>query len=185
MGKMMRSTPPPHGSHGGHPHSNMAPRHQSVGGGSGSYHGGNNYDGGEGRVHNPHQGPGVHHGGGYHQGPQHQPFQGPSQGRGSSAGPYYSRSQGPPGGYNSNKTTSAQQSESRLANGEERKVNRDSYDTKNSHGPPHSHGPMGSLPQREHGPKDQRKNYAGNARSRIFTLRGHNALVRNFHTIYI
>ena len=170
MGKMMRSTPPPHGSHGGHPHSNMAPRHQSVGGGSGSYHG-NNYEG-EGRGHNPHKGPGVHHGG-YHQG-SHQPFQGPSQGRGSSAGPYYNRTQGqgPPGGYNSNKTTSAQQSDSRLANGEERKVNRDSYDTKNSHGPSHSHGPLGSLQQRDHGgPKDQRKNYAGNSKNQFLNLR--------------
>ena len=162
MGKMMRSTPPPHGSHGGH--SNLPPRHQSVaGGGGGSYHG-NMYES-DGRPvhtsqsHSNNSGP-VHHGGSYHQGgPQHQPFQGSSQGRGS--GPYFGRSQGPPGGYNNNKT-SAQQSDSRLANGDERKVNRDSaYDPKNSHGPSsHSHAPMSSLPQRDHGPKEQRKSYA-------------------------
>lgn len=168
MNKMMRSTPPPHGSHGGH--SNLPPRHQSVagggGGGGGSYHGGNNYDG-DGRSvhtsqsHSNNSGP-VHHGGGYHQGgPQHQPFQGSSQGRGSSTGSFYSRSQGPPGGYNNNKT-SAQQSDSRLANGDERKVNRDStYDPKSSHAASHSHAPISSLPQRDHGPKEQRKNYAG------------------------
>ena len=169
---MMRSTPPPHGAHGGHAHPNLAPRHQSVGGGGGggggSYHGGNNYDG-DGRgvghtsqSHSNNSGP-VHHGGGsYHQGgPQHQPFQGSSQGRGSSSGPYYGRSQGPPGGYNNNKN-SAQQSDSRVANGDERKVNRDSaYDSKSGHAPSHSHSPISSLPQRDHGPKEQRKNYAG------------------------
>lgn len=172
MGKMMRSTPPPHGAHGGHAHPNLAPRHQSVGGGGGggggSYHGGNNYDGdGRGVGHtsqsHPNNSGPVHHGGGsYHQGgPQHQPFQGSSQGRGSSSGPYYGRSQGPPGGYNNNKN-SAQQSDSRVANGDERKVNRDSaYDSKSGHAPSHSHAPISSLPQRDHGPKEQRKNYAG------------------------
>lgn len=172
MGKMVRSTPPPHGAHGGHAHSNLAPRHQSVGGGggggsgsgSGSYHGGNNYDG-DGRTSqsHPNNSGSVHHAGGsYHQGgPQHQPFQGSSQGRGSSSGPYYGRSQGPPGGYNNNKN-SAQQSDSRVANGDERKVIRDSaYDSKSGHAPSHSHVPVSSLPQRDHGPKEQRKTYAG------------------------
>lgn len=175
MGKMVRSTPPPHGAHGGHAHSNLAPRHQSVGGGggggsgsgSGSYHGGNNYDG-DGRTSqsHPNNSGSVHHAGGsYHQGgPQHQPFQGSSQGRGSSSGPYYGRSQGPPGGYNNNKN-SAQQSDSRVANGDERKVIRDSaYDSKSGHAPSHSHVPVSSLPQRDHGPKEQRKTYAGKTR---------------------
>lgn len=152
MGKMMRSTPPPHSSHGGHSHTGMAPRHQSSSGSSGSYHGGNSYDG-EGRgghssQSHPNSGP-VHHPGGYHQGSQHQSYQG-SQGRGSASGPYYNRSQGPPSNYNTSKAS--QQSDSRLANGEERKTIRDSsYESKAGH--QHSSGP--------HGPKDQRKTYAG------------------------
>lgn len=158
MGKMIRSTPPPHSSHGGHSHSGTAPRHQSSSGSGGSYHGGNNYDGDGRSSHSSqsHQNSGgsVHHSGGYHQGgSQHQAYQG-SQGRGSASGPYYNRSQGSSSNYAANKVS--QQSDLRLANGEERKTNRDSsYESKAGH--PHSS--MGS-----HGPKDQRKAYAGTSR---------------------
>ena len=179
MGKMMRSTPPPHGAHGPHAHSNLAPRHQPVGGGKslsllvlftvpldrhvrfftgggggggggGAYHGGNNYEGGNG-------GPGVHHGGGY----QPQRFQGTTQ-RGGGASPYYNRTQGgPPGGYNSSRNNSGPMSDNpRLANGDDqqRKVTRESsYDSSNKTG----HAGMSSLQQRDHGHKDQRKGYAG------------------------
>ena len=66
MGKMVRSTPPPHGGHGSH----VAPRHQSVGGGGGgggSYHGGTgNYDGDGRGAHSTHPSAGpAHHN--YHQ----------------------------------------------------------------------------------------------------------------------
>ena len=162
MGKMVRSTPP---QHGGHAHSNLAPRHQSVGGtgGGGSYHG-TNYDG-EGRgVHSTHPSPGpAHHG--YHQGggPQHQPFQ-PSQGRGSSSGSYGSYGQGRAqgqGSYN-NKMANQQSSESRL-NGEERKVaSRESpYESKGSHPSTHQHAPQAPSAQRDHPAKEQRKTYSG------------------------
>jgi len=119
-------------------------------GGGGSYHSGNSYDGNN-------SGPGAHHGGGY----QHQSFQGAARGRGGSSagGPYYNRPQGgPPGGYNSSRNNANQQSSSnassRQANGEEqRKVHprESSYDSLNKPG----------LPQRDHGPKDQRKGFMG------------------------
>ena len=167
MGKMVRSTPPPHGSHGSHTH--VAPRHQSVGGGGGggSYHGAN-YDGDGRGVHSAHPNAGAaHHS--YHQGGAHQPFQ-PSQGRGgSSSGPYgygghggQGRAQGQGGSSAYNNKIAAQQSESRL-NGDERgKVNRESpYESKGSHQPSsHQHTPLVNPTQREH-PKEQRKGYAG------------------------
>jgi len=166
MGKMVRSTPPPHGGHGSH----VAPRHQSVGGGGGggSYHGGTgNYDGDGRGAHSthPNAGPSHHN---YHQSGTHQPFQS-SQGRGpSSGGPYgYGHGQARAQGSSAyNNKMSAQQSESRL-NGDERKMNRDSpYESKGNHPSSHQHSSINVNPtQREHAPKEQRKAYSGNLAS--------------------
>jgi len=165
MGKMVRSTPPPHGGHGSH----VAPRHQSVGGGGGggSYHGGTgNYDGDGRGVHSAHPAAGsAHHG--YHQSGAHQPFQS-SQGRGpSSGGPYgYGHGQARAQGSSAyNNKMSAQQSESRL-NGDERKMNRESpYESKGNHPSSHQHTPINAnATQREHAPKEQRKSYSAKNR---------------------